>query len=265
MENETTTPTIWQALNQWAQKLKPWQRQIVAFAIQQGRLSSEQVETLYALFQEEHGLATKKHHDPIALDVSGRPADALLEKFRLERLDELAGINALPPGAALTFGPALTIIYGRNGAGKSGFARVFANACFSRHKPSILCNIYEESIQPEPAARFSFSLDGNRQKPITFAVGKDIPELKRLSFFDTTVARLHISQAAPLNSGHPASTFFPKWHASMRCYRGSSTRTADPGQVSAGFRTHSSARRPPFRKPLLLSTPQITISPNYAN
>ena len=210
METEPTTPTIWQALNQWAEKLKPWQRQIIAFAIQHGRLSSKQVETVYALFLRRAWPGNEKAHDPITLDVSGRPADTLLEKLRLERLDELAGINALPAGAALTFGPALTIIYGRNGAGKSGFARVFANACFSRHKPSILCNIYEESIQPEPAARFSFSLDGSRQEPITFAVGKDIPELKRLSFFDTTVARLHISQAAPFEFRPSGFDVFPE-------------------------------------------------------
>jgi len=49
-------------------------------------------------------------------------------------------VNALPDGSALTFAPGLTVIYGRNGAGKTGFARVIANACFSRHRPEILPN-----------------------------------------------------------------------------------------------------------------------------
>jgi ABC-type transport system involved in cytochrome c biogenesis ATPase subunit len=210
MKHDPDTPTIWQALDEWAKKLKPWQRQILAFAIQNGRLSPEQIETVYELFKQEHGLAQRTDCDPITLDVSGRPANVLIEKLRLERVDELAGVNALPVGAALTFCQSLTIVYGKNGAGKSGFARVFANACFSRHKPNILCNIYEESTQPDPAARFNISLNGVAQEPITFAVGKEIPELKRLSFFDTTVARLHISQAAPFEFRPSGFDVFPE-------------------------------------------------------
>jgi hypothetical protein len=83
----------------------------------------------------------------------------LTGKLRLDLVDELVGVNALLNGAALTFGPFLTVIYGRNGAGKSGFASVFANACFSPHSPKIFSNIYEETAQPEPAARFYFSLN----------------------------------------------------------------------------------------------------------
>jgi hypothetical protein len=210
MENQPKTPTIWQELNAWAQKLKPWQRQILALAVQHGRLSAEQIEAVYALFREEHDLLEKSSPVSISLDVSGRPGGALIKKLRLDRVDELEGINALPAGAALTFSPSLTIIYGRNGAGKSGFARVFANACFSRHKPRILCNIYEATPQPEAAARFNFSLDGTAQEPMTYTVGKEIAELKRLSFFDTTVARLHISQAAPFEFRPSGFDVFPE-------------------------------------------------------
>ncbi|SRR5258706_7219164 len=115
--------------------------------------------TPYELFLDEHNLAEKKPRDPVVIDVSGRPSDALTGKLRLDLIDELVGVNALLNGAALAFGPFLTVIYGRNGAGKSGFARVFANACFSPHSPKLFSNIYEETAQPEPAARFSFSLN----------------------------------------------------------------------------------------------------------
>jgi hypothetical protein len=160
MKNEpVSSPTIWQALDDWAKKLKPWQRQILAFATQNGRLSKEQVDVPYEPFLEEHNLAEKKPRDPVVIDVSGRPSDALTDKLRLDLIDEFVGVNAPLNGAALTFGPFLTVIYGRNGAGKSGFARVFSNACFSPHSPKIFSNISEETAQPEPAARFYFSLN----------------------------------------------------------------------------------------------------------
>jgi hypothetical protein len=34
--NAVSNPTIWQALDDWARKLKAWQRQILSFATQNG-------------------------------------------------------------------------------------------------------------------------------------------------------------------------------------------------------------------------------------
>jgi hypothetical protein len=133
MKNEpVSSPTIWQALDDWAKKLKPWQRQILTFATQNGRLSKEQVDVPYEPFLEEHNLAEKKPRDPVVIDVSGRPSDALTDKLRLDLIDEFVGVNAPLNGAALTFGPFLTVIYGRNGAGR------VASPAFSRTPASAL-------------------------------------------------------------------------------------------------------------------------------
>jgi hypothetical protein len=98
MKNEpVSSPTIWQALDDWAKKLKPWQRQILAFATQNGRLSKEQVDVSYELFLEEHNLAEKKPRDPVVIDVSGRPSDALSDKLRLDLIDELVDWRQCTP------------------------------------------------------------------------------------------------------------------------------------------------------------------------
>jgi hypothetical protein len=47
------------------------------------------------LFLEDHNLAEKKPRDPIVIDASGRPSDALTDKLRLDLIDELVGVNAL--------------------------------------------------------------------------------------------------------------------------------------------------------------------------
>jgi energy-coupling factor transporter ATP-binding protein EcfA2 len=56
------------------------------------------------------------------------------ESVTIEYLNDLAGVNKLPSGQKITFGtsPGLTIFYGDNGSGKSGYARVIKKACRSR-------------------------------------------------------------------------------------------------------------------------------------
>ena len=61
-----------------------------------------------------------------------------------------------------------------------------------------------------PLPRFSFSLNGLAQEPIIFAIKKDFPELKRLSFFDTDVARFHISEATPFEFKPSGFDVFPE-------------------------------------------------------
>jgi hypothetical protein len=57
-------------------------------------------------------------------EVAGNPLDAV----RLESLKVGDGINALKPGAQIDFAPGVTVIFGENGSGKSGFVRVLKRA-----------------------------------------------------------------------------------------------------------------------------------------
>ena len=154
------TRDVWQALDGWARTLKPWQRSILAHAIKSRSLDDLKIGEVYELFLQEAGLKETQSATEITVDVTGRPADLLTKQLRLDKVDGLDGVNALPKDSSLTFGPALTVIYGRNGAGKSGFARLFANACFSRHKPRILGNIYGKTASPPPKATFHTAING---------------------------------------------------------------------------------------------------------
>lgn len=210
MANTEKTPSVWQALDGWGKTLKPWQRCALAYAIKGRLLSEAQIQEVYARFLEEAGLRDKQERGEVAVDVSGRPAEAATKSVRLEQIDGLSGVNAIPDGASMRFGPALTVIYGRNGAGKSGFARLFANACFSRHKPKIIGNIYEKKVEELPKANFHVSIDGAPQQPLAFSTGIEHAELKRISFFDTTVARHHVTESAAFEFKPAGFDVFPE-------------------------------------------------------
>lgn len=184
---ETNAVSIWQALQNWANELAPWQRKIIASAVDHSKLTDQDVDRIYADFLGSAPEEASLSFTPATANEGPAP-------LRLEKIDELNGVNALPANCGIDFGPQLTVIFGANGTGKSGFSRVLANSCFSRSHGKILPNVYAAQSQPAYSAKFHFSLDGQAQQPIVVPQQRDVDELRRITIFDAMVARHHISQ-----------------------------------------------------------------------
>lgn len=186
--------TIWDELNKWGETLADWQRFIISHAVRDGQLSDERVEEAYRLFLREKELDNGNEDLPeIPASVTGR-ASAVVSPLILRELRSLKYVNAIPESARITFGPELTVIYGQNAAGKSGFARLLSSACFSRSNTQIIANIYEEPMPDEPAsAEFSVEREGGVGE-LSFAVGDEHVDLQRISVFDSSIARIHLAR-----------------------------------------------------------------------
>lgn len=80
--------------------------------------------------------------------------------IRIDGISEVYGLNAIKAGAELPFGAGnITVFYGQNGSGKSGYARLLKQACGSRSKDDIHPNVFTE--EPEPCrAHFHLSVGG---------------------------------------------------------------------------------------------------------
>jgi hypothetical protein len=172
-------------------------------------LNAAQIGEVYAVFLHDSGLGD----DPgitIPVAITGRPAPGALAPIRLTRIDNLRAVNALPDAAALTFSQGLTVIYGGNGTGKSGFARVLSNDCFSRAQHRILPNIYEDMGGKVPAAEICVIVGNQVEKPIPLDEAKTDPDLKRIAVFDTNVARTHLVDENPLGFKPAGFDVFPE-------------------------------------------------------
>ncbi len=109
---------------------------------------------------------------------SGRSQIAL-RKIRVE-----SGVNALLPGQELGI-PAdgMTVVYGDNGSGKSGFARLLKAMSRSRHSEDILTDIFTVRDNSDQQAEVSISVDGVDQAPVGWP--DNVPaELQQVGFFD---------------------------------------------------------------------------------
>ena len=203
--------TIWHELDTWARDFKQWQRFVLANAVRLGRLTDEQVDQAYCLFLHDNNLGNAP--DPpieVPAAITGRPASAAPTPIWLTRIGDLRAINALPAAAELNFAPTLTVVYGGNGVGKSGFTRILSNVCFSRTQHPILPNVYDEESNDEPAATIVIADGTQKETPLVFDGATEHVDLKRIAVFDTAVARTHLVEQSPLGFKPAGFDVFPE-------------------------------------------------------
>lgn len=114
--------------------------------------------------------------------------------IRIEGLEEVYGLNAVKSGAALPFGAGdITVFYGQNGSGKSGYARLLKQACGSKSKDDIHPNVFAE--EPEACrANFSVSVAGKSGKiEWTLLQGADAM-LRHAQIFDSRTATQYMGK-----------------------------------------------------------------------
>jgi hypothetical protein len=188
--------TILQEIQTWSEKQPAWQQDAIARIYAKAELSAKDYDEMYALLRAEHGLPK-----PAGL-VAGKFAPAQIAApqvagrlVQIAAIKNLEHVNALAGGQRLSFAPAgLTGIFGENGAGKSGYTRVFKQACRARdQRETIHPNANEAPGKAGPArADFELLVDGAAQEA-QWLTGKVSPEeLSELSIFDWHCARAYV-------------------------------------------------------------------------
>ena len=71
-------------------------------------------------------------------------------------------------------------------------------------------NIYESGAARRISGAFHMTVDGVAQAPVAFDPDTDQPELRTISFFDTTVARLRVSETAAFEFKLSGFDVFPE-------------------------------------------------------
>lgn len=111
-------------------KLSPWRQDALRrFAIS-GLLTDQDQTELLGLVKEAAGFAVDpKPPAPIALAKTHFATATGGAAIKIKAIQNVTNVNRLTSSAELKFAPdGLTIIYGRNGSGKSGFVRIFRTA-----------------------------------------------------------------------------------------------------------------------------------------
>lgn len=189
LSGELTEQQAFDAILQWSRDRPAWQRDALRRLVLQGTLTKKDIFELTTICCIPAAVSTPLAREHLrSVGVSG-------EAISLLRVVEPTGINALPRDQQLEFAKAgLTIIYGDNGSGKSGYVQVLKQACRTRDgRTSILRDIEDTAGTPQ-SAKIVF-VRGNSEE--TFDWTPDTPahpELPSVSIFDTRSANIHVEK-----------------------------------------------------------------------
>ena len=171
----------------WSKDRPPWQREIMrkvaigeSFSDEQYDVLIDQIVSPNPNLKAGFGL---EHFPKIAVDDSA---------VRLVSITKTEHVNALASDQPLTFAQdGLTIVYGDNGSGKSGYARLLKRITRARHQEEVLSDVFRDTAVQEPTASLSVCF-GDQDYEIAWPNGER-PELGRMRFYDGACADAYIA------------------------------------------------------------------------
>lgn len=181
----------------WAKSLKYWEQAILNKILGGAQFTDEAYKEIYGYFLEDVGLNSKSD-DPRPelknLDETnihdGTPGKAV----RLTKISKLKNINALAKDQSIPFSPQLTAIYGANASGKSGYARVFGCAGFTRGDRQVFPNVTDESeTGVQQSADIHICSDDGDEK-VCYLIGEPNPGFSFCHVFDSTSVNVHLNK-----------------------------------------------------------------------
>ena len=112
-------------------------------------------------------------------------------------LGPVNNLGRLAADQKLTFAlNGITLIYGDNGSGKSGYCRITKKVCRSLTSEELLGNVFEDGVKPPAAALIRYLPDGAKEPiAVPWTDGEPPPEAVRsISVFDSRNARLYVDR-----------------------------------------------------------------------
>lgn len=182
----------------WTETLPNWQRDAARrLLLNECGLSDADYSELYALLKKENGIEVHCELAACQLATEHLPAEtAVGEQVVLLALRELENVNRIPSDQTLKFAESgMTVIYGGNGSGKSGYARVMKRACRARDQSEpIHPNAHDPSATAKiPTAKFDLKVAGGSEEVVWVRDSTSPDRLSKISVFDSRCARSYVT------------------------------------------------------------------------
>ena len=183
---------IYQEILDWSVDRPEWQKDALRRLVTKGAVDDADINDLVSLCKSSYGLDEGIESQP--LRASQLPNRSEIGKtVTLNSLTHHAGVNALAPGQTITFGPNLTVVYGDNGTGKSGYTRILKRACRARGVERILGNVTSGGPPKTPSATINYSI-GNDSIDYDWDDHGTDSALSSVSVFDSHCAGVYVSK-----------------------------------------------------------------------
>ena len=186
--------SVFDTILDWSAGRPVWQQDALRRIVAAGKLTAEDKAALVQLCLKGRGA------EGIALEAVPLTAEHIPNAatagtaIALTSISAVTGVNRLAGDQTLPFGAmGITVIYGDNGVGKSGYARILKRACRARFVGELLPNAFDTAAGATAGATIAYTAGTVPAAPIAWVNdGKPHPILSAVSVFDRECATVHV-------------------------------------------------------------------------
>ncbi len=201
--------TIEQEIIEWIGTLAYWEKYVASFILNNVEITDETLKTTYTFFKEDNDLVEKAGERP-NIKLNETVTNKEDSNFTLKEIHSIKNVNALKNDQIIPIGKNLTLIYGENGVGKSGYIRLLNKVFKSRGDKNIIPNIYATEAVNPPTCVFKFVKDTTEYE-IPYPEQADDSVFNMFSVFDSSCAQAHLNQEDELRFTPNSLSFFDKF------------------------------------------------------
>lgn len=182
------------ALSHWANQSDEWVRRIVRLVLESnGDLPTSELALTYRLLLEEKGFKPRSlpSEPPAAVSTIavGQP-----KSLCLTHISNVKGVNALVDSSRIDFAAGLTLLFGENATGKTGYARILKYLAGSRSSDEILPDVNQEEGPSHPSAAIGYRI-GEVDSTCEWKGEPAQFPFTSISVFDTPAVHFHTDDA----------------------------------------------------------------------
>ncbi len=189
MANEAYTQ-----FGEWLKK-QPWWIQDAAWRIYHGQTIDEKQIDQYVQMCVSQAKNVAMPYK-VMPDGDVIPKD-LKPKMSIKSISDITNVNALADNTSLAFSEeGVSVVYGLNGAGKSGFMRIIKHVSGNPYAEIIQGNVFKKSGNNKPACTFTLSIDGSESSVVCdLSTECQDKNLRQCDVFDTRISGGYVTSS----------------------------------------------------------------------
>ena len=183
-------------LESWFQGRPKWIQDAARRILVGGDIEDKNLKELLVLCKREAGVPDGQSPElkPLPIPKGILQATEAYVPVIIASISDPQGINALSPRNPLEFGDAgLTIVYGRNASGKSGYVRFLKHACGVKQRGVLHGDVFK-AVNAKQGCTIKYRI-ADETREFNWSPGASAPEeLRAVQVYDNACANVYVNQ-----------------------------------------------------------------------
>jgi len=221
-------------VKRFAEELPYWGKFLAAKILSGTKITDAEIETSYNYLLEELKLNEETAKPELLIGSGLNNSEDYKLDLLFTKLESVEGVNALSENQIIEFSPNLTIIYGSNGAGKSGYVRLLKKAFYSKAPEEIIPNIHVATGHKSLNAKFTFT-SSEGEVSLNYPKNSTNAEFQQYAVFDGKSVVKHLEQKNEFEFRPAGLGFFGEFSERIKAVEGKLNAAIQAKQTANDF------------------------------